>query len=179
MRHEEVEPQIVRGISKRLYDHNVLEKSIRMARDRYREKPESVFCLGLLTETSSDGRQYNKPTASEVAGFIIGELTDANFQHDVIVKRRKNDLQRITYLHPSFMAMNYPLIQPYGEDGYILGIQFMDLCNKSFAKNSLSMRQCYCFWIQRLNEGHTLLQAGRLLHQDIVDGYMAIEDERF
>ena len=84
-----------------------------MARDRYLEQPESVFRLHLLTEKSNDGRQYNKPTTSEVAGLIIGELTDANFQRDVIVEHRKNGLQIITDLHPSFMAMNYPLIHPY------------------------------------------------------------------
>ena len=115
-----------------------------------------------------------------MAGLIIDELTDANFQRDVIVEQRKNGLQRITDLHPSFMDMNYPLIHSYGEERYRFGIQFVDLCNKSIATNNLGMRQYYCFRKQqRLNEGHTLLQAGRLLHQDIVDGYMAIEDERF
>ena len=42
------------------------------------------------------------------------------------------------------------------------------------------MRQYYCFRKQqRLNERHTVLQAGRLLQQYIVDGYMEIEEERF
>ena len=87
-----------------------------MARDRYLEQPESVFHLRLLTERRNNGRQYNTPTTSEVAGLIIDELTDANFQRDVIVEHRKNGLQRITDLHPSFMDMNYPSIHPYGED---------------------------------------------------------------
>ena len=84
MRHEEVEPQIGRGISEILDDHNVLVKSFRMARDRYLEQPEYVFCLRLLTERSNDGRQYNTPTTSEVEGLIIGELTDANFQCELL-----------------------------------------------------------------------------------------------
>lgn len=42
------------------------------------------------------------------------------------------------------------------------------------------MGEFYCFRIQqRLNEGYTLLLAGRLLQQYIVDAYMAIEEERF
>ena len=83
-----------------------------MARDRYREQPKTEFCLRLLVERINDGRQNNIPTASEVAELIIGDLTDANFQRDVIVEHRKNGLQRITDLHPSFMSMTYPLIHP-------------------------------------------------------------------
>ena len=84
MRHEEVEPQIVRGISEMLDDHNFFVKSFRMERDRYLEQPESVFHLHLLTERRNNGRQYNTPTTSEVAGLIIGELTDANFQCELL-----------------------------------------------------------------------------------------------
>ena len=78
------------------------------------------------------------------------------------------------------MDMNYPLIHSYGEERYRFGIQFVDLCNKSIARNNLSMRQYYCFRKQqRLNEGHTLLQAGRLLQQYIMYGYMSIEEQKF
>lgn len=178
--HEEVDPKIVQGLSEMLDEHNILAKTFRMARDRYKQHPESVFRLRLLSDRTRDGRQYNIPTASEVAGLIIGDLTDENFQRDVIVEHRKNGLQRITDLHPSFMSMTYPLIHPYGEDGYRLGILLTDIIKKTFAREKLTMRQFYCFRIQqRLNEAHTLLQAGRLLQQYIVDGYMAIEEERF
>nr|XP_009789935.1 PREDICTED: uncharacterized protein LOC104237479 [Nicotiana sylvestris] len=178
--HEEVDPKIVQGLSEMLDEHNILAKIFRMARDRYKQHPESVFRLRLLSDRTRDGRQYNIPTASEVAGLIIGDLTDENFQRDVIVEHRKNRHQRITDLHPSFMSMTYPLIHPYGEDGYRLGILLTDVINKTFAREQLTMRQFYCFRIQqRLNEAHTLLQAGRLLQQYAVDGYMAIEEERF
>lgn len=47
-------------------------------------------------------------------------------------------------------------------------------------RDNLTIRQFYGYRIQkRLNETHTLLQSGRLLQQYIVDGYMAIEKERF
>jgi len=94
--HEEVETEIVQGISEMLDEHNVLVKSFRMARDRYREQPQAEFRMRILSERTQDGRQYNRPTASEVAGLIVGDLTDANFQRDVIVEHRKNGLQRIT-----------------------------------------------------------------------------------
>ncbi|XP_059289432.1 uncharacterized protein LOC132042938 [Lycium ferocissimum] len=65
-------------------------------------------------------------------------------------------------------------------DGYRLGILLEDIINKTYIRQKLSMRQFYGFRIQqRLNEGYTLLQARRLLQKYIVDGYLAIEEERF
>ena len=163
-----------------LDQHNSLVKSFRIARDRFKEQPESTFRLRLLSRRATDGRQYNMPTTSEVADLIIGDFSEANYQRDVIVEHRTNGLQRITDLHPSFMSMTYPLIHPYGEDGYRIDILLRDLTKTSFKRQKLTMRQHYCFRLQqRLNEGHTLLQAGRLLQQYIVDSYMAIEEERF
>ncbi|KAH9722014.1 ATP-dependent DNA helicase [Citrus sinensis] len=76
--------------------------------------------------------------------------------------------------------MTYPLIYPYGEDGYRPDISLRDITDSPFNRQKLTMRQYYCFRLQqRLNEGHTLLQAGRLFQQYIVDCYMAIKEERF
>uniref|UniRef100_A0A3Q7EC26 Reverse transcriptase Ty1/copia-type domain-containing protein n=1 Tax=Solanum lycopersicum TaxID=4081 RepID=A0A3Q7EC26_SOLLC len=80
MWHEEVEIEIVKGISEMLDEHNVLVKLLHMARDRYREEPNIEFCMCLLSERTNDDRQYNIPTTSEVAGLIIGEIIDVNFQ---------------------------------------------------------------------------------------------------
>ena len=115
-RKPEIEHEIVQELSEMLDQHNSLVKSFRMARDRFKEQPESTFRLRLLSRRATDGRQYNMPTASEVAGLIIGDFSEANYQRDVIVEHRTNGLQRITDLHPSFMSMTYPLIHPYGED---------------------------------------------------------------
>ena len=114
----DIDPEIVQGLSVMLEEHNILVKTFLMARDRYKEHPEREFRLRLLSNRSMDGRQYNLPTTSEVAGLIVCDLTEENFQRDIIVEHRKNGLQRISDLHPSFMSMTYPLIHPYGEDGY-------------------------------------------------------------
>ncbi|XP_062080881.1 uncharacterized protein LOC133785677 [Humulus lupulus] len=179
-RKTEIEHEIVHELSQMLDQHNNLVKSFRMARDRFKAKPESTFRLCLLSSRTTDGRQYNMPTSSEVAGLIVGDFSEADFERDVIVEHRTKGIQRITYLHPSFMSMTYPLIHPYGEDGYRLGIPLRDVTESSFKRQKLTMRQHYCFRLQqRLNEGHTLLRSGRLLQQYIVDSYMAIEEERF
>uniref|UniRef100_A0A3Q7FIZ2 Helitron helicase-like domain-containing protein n=1 Tax=Solanum lycopersicum TaxID=4081 RepID=A0A3Q7FIZ2_SOLLC len=116
----------------------------------------------------------------EIVQGLSVMLEEHNILRDIIVEHMKNGLQRISDLHPSFMSMTYPLIHPYGEDGYRVGINLGDVINKTYKRQKLTMRDFYCFRIQqRLNEGKTLLLAGRLLQQYIVDGYMAIEEERF
>ncbi|XP_062075050.1 uncharacterized protein LOC133779064 [Humulus lupulus] len=176
----EIEHEIVHELSQMLDQHNNLVKSFRMARDRFKAQLESTFRLRLLSSRTTDGRQFNMPTSSEVAGLIVGDFSEANFERDVIVEHRTKGIKRITDLHPSFMSMTYPLVHPYGEDGYRLGIPLRDVTESSFKRQKLTMRQHYCFRLQqKLNEGHTLLRSGRLLQQYIVDSYMEIEEEIF
>ncbi|KAH9668826.1 ATP-dependent DNA helicase [Citrus sinensis] len=157
----EIDHEILHELSKMLDQHNNLVKSFRMARDRYKTQPESTFRLRLLSSRTRDGRRYNIPIVSEVAGLIVGDFSEANFQRDVTIEHRTKGLRRITDLHPSFMPMTYPLIYPYGEDGYRPDISLRDITDSPFKRQKLTMRQYYCFRLQqRLNEGHTLLQAG-------------------
>ncbi|XP_073117118.1 uncharacterized protein [Elaeis guineensis] len=87
-------------------------------KNKIQNRMDSDFRLRLLTSRSQDGRQYNLPTVSEVAGLIVGDFGYDNFERDIIVEHRTKDLQRITDLYPSFMSMTYPLLYPYEEDGY-------------------------------------------------------------
>ncbi|KAH0705912.1 hypothetical protein KY285_010434 [Solanum tuberosum] len=54
--HEEVETEMGQGISEMLDEHNVLVKSFRMARDKYREQPQAEFRIRILSERTQDGR---------------------------------------------------------------------------------------------------------------------------
>lgn len=73
-------------------------------------------------QRTNDGRQYNTPTASEIAGIIVGDIDEEKYKCDVVVHDRKTGVRKISDLHPSFMTLTYPLIHPYGEDGYRVGI---------------------------------------------------------
>lgn len=109
----------------------------------------------------------------------MGDITEENFQRDIILEYRKNGLQRITNLFQSFLSMTYPLIHSYGEDEYRLGIKLADVINKTCKRQKLSMRLILIRIQQRLDEGKIILLDGRLLQQYIFYGYMLIEEERF
>ncbi|GJT67083.1 hypothetical protein Tco_1018563, partial [Tanacetum coccineum] len=51
-----------------------------------------------------DGRKYNLPTASEVAALIVGDFDSTKHKRDIILEEPGGDLQRISELHPSYLA---------------------------------------------------------------------------
>ncbi|XP_077215969.1 uncharacterized protein LOC143850629 [Tasmannia lanceolata] len=120
------------------------------------------------------------PTTSEVAALIVGDLSETNVESDVIVEHKSDGLQRISDLNPSFMAMQYPILFPYGEDGYHLGIPCK--CNegrRQTKRHCVTMREYYAYRIQqRENESQTIIRGGRLFQQFLVDAFTAIEEER-
>ncbi|GKE35475.1 DNA helicase PIF1, ATP-dependent, partial [Tanacetum coccineum] len=66
----------------------------------------------------TSSRQYNASTIAEVATLVINDFEDGAPTRDIIVSNKDSGPQRISELHPSYMALQYPLLFPYGEDGY-------------------------------------------------------------
>ncbi|KAH1232513.1 hypothetical protein GmHk_09G025145 [Glycine max] len=115
--HVAIQPHIVSTLSQMLDDHNVHAKNFRMARDRLTNSQVDNVKLRLIVSREKDGRTYNLPNVSEVAALIVGDF-DANSRRDIIVETQNGELQRIHELHSSYLGLQYPLLYPYGEDGY-------------------------------------------------------------
>ncbi|XP_075650013.1 uncharacterized protein LOC142620542 [Castanea sativa] len=145
-----VDPDIVTGLMEMLDQCNQLVKYLRMVRDKFDESDIHNVRIRLIRSRNSGERQYNLPVMSEVAALIVGDFNIESSDRDIIVENRSLGLQRINGTHPSFMALQYPLLFPYGEDG----LQ------------------------QRFHEGKTLMLGRRLFQQFIVDAYTSIEEER-
>ncbi|KAI5387552.1 hypothetical protein KIW84_073599 [Lathyrus oleraceus] len=120
-----VDVNIVRKLSEMLYEHNVHAQSFRMARDRLCEEGVSDLKLRLISERRNDGRIYNQPTVSEVAALIVGDVDTAE-KRDIIVQKQCGELQRIDEYHTSYLGYQYPLLFPYGEDGYRPNVRHRD-----------------------------------------------------
>nr|XP_043619723.1 uncharacterized protein LOC122591524 [Erigeron canadensis] len=78
------------------------------------------------------------------------------------------------------MALQYPLLFPYGETGYHNQIPYhRNIGRRKTKPETVTMREFYCYRIHyRNNEGTTLLRGGRLYQQYLVDSYTAVEEER-
>ncbi|XP_020082082.1 uncharacterized protein LOC109705725 [Ananas comosus] len=119
---QDIDRNIVRQLMEVFDSRNEVVKAFRMARDRFREANYLPIRLRLIGTRPESGPQYNPPMSSEIAGLIIGDFGTADRQRDIIVEHKMEGLKRITDLHPSFMAMQYPILFPYGDvDGNVIG----------------------------------------------------------
>jgi len=174
-----IDVEIVKKLTTMLDEFNVHAKSFRVARDRYREQQFHDLKLRLIAERTKDGRIYNMPTVSEVAALIVGDVDSAS-PRDIIMENKSGKLQRINELHTSYLGFQYPLLFPYGEDGYRHDVTHRDVTTSNSKKrNRLTIREWFCFRIQtRELEAQTILRSRRLFQQFVVDGYTMIESER-
>lgn len=159
---------------------NVHVKTFRNAMDRFNDEEDSQeLCLKLIHNRVKDGRVYNLPTSSEVAGLVVGDFRINMDKRDIILEKNSGKLKRIHELHPCYLPLQYPLIFPYGEDGFRLGIQHGYTGNKKNKKPNISMREFFAYRIQIRKVGsQALLLSRRLLQQFLVDAYTMIETHR-
>lgn len=99
---EDIDEEIISQISKMLDEKNHLVKSFRKARDRYNHGSETSFQLRIPGRRAQDGRQYDMPTVSEIAGLIVGDIDKKNYKRDVIVHHQTRGLEQISDLHLSY-----------------------------------------------------------------------------
>jgi hypothetical protein len=171
---------IVDALVRILDESNVLVKILRMARDRFRGGNIHNLRFCLLGSRLTDGREHNLPTCSGIAAIIVGDIGVDNAHRDVIVDYKEGGLQRINELHPSYMSLQYPLLFPYGENGFRLGILRRSVNGTTLnTSNCVTRREYYAYRLQkRQGEGHTLIYGGRLFQQFVVDAYTCIEGIR-
>lgn len=178
----DLDADIVRRLKDMLDMNNSVAKLFRMARDRLSAPDNKEVRIRLIGTRSNDSRQYTAPTATEIAGLIVGDFGESNGRRDIVIEHKTDGLQRIKEYHPKFMAMQYPLLFPYAEDGFHLDIYYSQnhaKRKKKKKRKKVTMREYYAYRIQqRLCEANTLIIGGRLFQQYVVDAFTAIEEER-
>ncbi|KAG7583453.1 Nucleic acid-binding OB-fold [Arabidopsis suecica] len=110
--------EIIEAIIKLLNDVNPYVEHFRQARDRFNTNPEQSFHMKIVSNRVKDGRTYSVPTASEVAALIPGDFHIGMPSRDIVIEEKSGFLQRISEIEPCYLALQYPLLFPNGEDGY-------------------------------------------------------------
>nr|GEX86177.1 hypothetical protein [Tanacetum cinerariifolium] len=100
-----------------LDEYSSIAKAFRMARDWCNTHNIIDFHLRLHSDRKLT-RQYNVLTVSEVATIIINDFGDGLPTRDIVINNKDEGAKRISELHPSYMALKYPLLFSYGEDGF-------------------------------------------------------------
>ncbi|KAG4920916.1 hypothetical protein JHK82_049857 [Glycine max] len=177
--HNQIQEHIVSKLSEMLDEYNVHAKTFRMARNRLQDAQVDNIKLKLIANREKDGHTYNVPIVPKVAALIVGDF-DANSKRDIIIETQHGQLQRIHELHSSYLALQYPLLFPYEEDGYRPNILHSSRSDgKKRKRNRLTMKEWFSYRLQcRSNESKNLLNSRRLFQQFVVEGYTMVESER-
>ncbi|GJX21618.1 hypothetical protein Tco_0226063 [Tanacetum coccineum] len=109
--HGGIDEHIVASLIQMLNQYSSVAKAFRMARDWSTAHNSKNFHLRLHSERKTT-RQYNAPTVSEVAALIVNDFEDGLPTRDIIVTGKDNRPKRVSELHPSYMALQYPLLFP-------------------------------------------------------------------
>ncbi|XP_021979960.1 uncharacterized protein LOC110876088 [Helianthus annuus] len=176
----ELDSKLIEHIKCVLDSENQLVKAYRMVRDCFHENPDLNLKLRLIGIREKDGRTYNLPTCGEVAALIVGDIANTINNRDIVIETQTGTLKRISELHPSYLALQYPILFPYGDDGYRVDIPHrgvVDVINKK--RPNCTMREFFAYRVQdRINQFSLILNSRRLFQQFLVDAYTMIESER-
>ena len=98
------------------------------ARERIQNHEDISLQLKTIDAPHRDQRRYNRPTASEVAVILPDTGHDRINPREIILKTRHGALQQISELHSGYLPLRYPLLFPYGEQGWHANLvnNFMD-----------------------------------------------------
>ena len=103
--------------------------------------------------TNQHPRRYNAFAGGEI-GILMPN--DPNAVRDIVLHQRDGHLQHISELHRCYDSLQYPLLFPYGGDGY-----------------KITQMQYYAYHIMYRSNNHLLL-CRRLFQQFLVDVYCKI-----
>ncbi|KAH9605570.1 hypothetical protein KSS87_016782 [Heliosperma pusillum] len=182
---ERLNDELTRLLKDMVDENNVLAQTFRMARDRLCADIDCDVSIRLISKRDTDGRTYNRPTTSEVAGLIEGDIGPNMEKRDIIVQKENGRLQRISELQPLYTPLQYPLLFPFGEDGYRLDIPHSEsslgASSSDTPRDELTCKEWIAFRIQERSpsiEYPTIVSSGKGFHQFLVDGYMMVESHR-
>ena len=175
-----IDDKLLQDLLDMLDDNNEVVKAFRMVRNRLNSSDVSGIKFRLLANRTNTDRVYIAPIANEIVGLIVGDFDQLSNQRDVIIEHRSEGFQRINSSHPLYMAMQYPLLFPFGEDGYRTDINYRTSGGRrQVRRNCMTMREYFAYMIQQpLNHRITLLRGGRLFHQFLVDAFATVEGDR-
>ncbi|GKB00538.1 DNA helicase [Tanacetum coccineum] len=99
-----------------LDNHNALVQLFRTAREKLPESEVPLFKIRLYSFVGA--REYELPTRDMLGEVVYEPDPDTEMDYYIIIEQRIGQSQRVNKLHPSYMALQFPLMFVYGKDGY-------------------------------------------------------------
>ncbi|XP_039970149.1 uncharacterized protein LOC120782058 [Bactrocera tryoni] len=115
--------EIICGLQRFFHQHKALVQLFKIALDRMPSDHHDIVIRADRTPFGEHERRFSAPTIDEVAIVIRGDQFQSR---DIILHRRNDQLQRVSELHRSYDALQYPILHWKGDDGYNINIPMID-----------------------------------------------------
>lgn len=130
--------QIVSELQTFLHQHNELIRLFKTALDRMPSDDHRIVIRADKTNFGKHAKRFNAPTIDKVAIVIVGDQFQSR---DIVLHRRNEELRRVSELHRSYDALQYPLLHWKGDDGYHINIRMIDPRTGKIYMNSIYLFQ--------------------------------------
>lgn len=172
-----LDKNVVAGLIDMLNEHNPLVQQFRQARDRLEGRSVEQISIRIVAPRKGDGPQYNLPSTHELAALVVGDFSSEAPSRDIVIQDTADNLQRISFLHPAFMSLQYPLLFPYAERGFQLDIPYR--APRGSARVNMTIQDYYCYLCHyRQGQPNPYLCCGLLSSQAVVDARACIDENR-
>lgn len=130
-----------------LVKHNPLVRQFRIARYRLAGYENERISIRIVGPSDGDGPRYSLPSVDQLAALIVTDFSLETPSRDIVVHDRSLGLCQILSLHPAYMSLQYPLLFPYGDRGFQLGIPYSDAASPiQSSRNKMTMQEYYCYF---------------------------------
>ncbi|CAI9265813.1 unnamed protein product [Lactuca saligna] len=159
--------------------------------------PLDNYRVSLNASVELHQRVYNRPTTSKVAGiWVEGNDNITTYKRSIVVYGRSDYSTQIQPYKGCYDPLSYPLFFPNGESGWhakiardgvsineVVGneeniVDDLEGAKSKKGRNTVTMREYYCYKFQIRSSKNLILLGRRLLQQFVVDMYIKIETSR-
>jgi len=133
--HDLLNVNIVLSLQAMLYQYNPYIETFLTTNERLAQNANISLRIKLVDAPHYDSRRYNRPTANEIAVIMVGTGDEPTVGRDLVLQARSNHLQRIQETHSSYNPLRFPLLFPFGEQGWHINMYMHTQYILNFVKN--------------------------------------------
>ena len=175
-----LDPEILEVLQRNLHQSNPFVEQFRQAVARIDRNQNENLTFVIRENCGNDRRRYNRPTASEIAGFVPGDLAAGENigNRDIVLSKQDGNLKRISELNCGYDPLRYVLLFPTGQTGWHIGMYSLAELPEGDEPKRVTAAEYYRYMIMERTNFSGLFYAGRLFHEYLVDMYCKVESQR-
>jgi hypothetical protein len=156
------DPDLVNSLVEMLDEHNPLVRQFKFGRDRLLSPTCPDISIRLFGSVDSLGDHFSLPVVPELAGLLVRGLTTEVNRFDIVMETKCGTCRQVYPLNPSLMALQYPLLFPYGNAGFHGGIKMRAVDPaRPPARENISLTEYYAYYAHyRRDEPNPVLCSG-------------------